>query len=216
MTEPEWLECPSPAQMLEFLRHEAYCRRRPQPSRRKLRLFACACCRRAWPSLGDDGRRAVEVAERYADRRATRAELALALAAVKAGARTGNAGLAAARAASLRGSPDEAAPQAALAGDVRRWGAECAAQAGLVRDVFGNPFRPAPALPPAWASWGGGAIPELARTIYESRAFERLPALADDLEEAGCANAAVLNHCRQAAAEHVRGCWVLDLLLGKE
>jgi hypothetical protein len=216
MTEQEWLEYTNPAEMLEFLRQEAYCRRRPQPSRRKLRLFACACCRRVWPSLSDAGRRAVEVAERYADRRATRHELALAFTAAKAGARTGNAGLAAVRAAVPRGSPDEAAVQAALAGDVRHWVAECAAQAALVRDIIGNPFRPAPFTPLPWARWGAGDFAKRARTIYESRDFARLPALADDLEAGGFAYADVLRHCRQPGVEHVRGCWVLDLLLGKE
>jgi hypothetical protein len=58
-------------------------------------------------------------------------------------------------------------------------------------------------------------VVELARTIYEDRAYEQLPGLAEALEEAGCDNAALLAHCREPG-EHVRGCWVVDLLLGKE
>ncbi len=86
-------------------------------------------------------------------------------------------------------------------------------QAALVRDVFGNPFRPA-AADPAWQTWHAGTIPRLAEGIYQERAFDRLPVLADALEEAGCADPAILAHCREPG-EHVRGCWVVDLLLGK-
>ena len=67
---------------------------------------------------------------------------------------------------------------------------------------------------PSWLSWNDGTIPKLAQAIYDDRAFDRLPILADALEEAGCDNADILNHCRQPG-EHVRGCWVVDLLLNK-
>ena len=59
------------------------------------------------------------------------------------------------------------------------------------------------------------AVPRLASALYEDRAFDRLSLLADALEDAGCADAALLGHCR-GGGEHVRGCWVIDLLLGKE
>ena len=81
----------------------------------------------------------------------------------------------------------------------------------LLRDIFGNPFRPVAADP----KWLTSAVVGLAQAIYEERAFDRMPILADALEEAGCDNADVLNHCRQPG-EHVRGCWVVDLVLGKE
>jgi hypothetical protein len=83
----------------------------------------------------------------------------------------------------------------------------------LLRDIFGNPFRPVPA-DPNWLSWNDGTIPELAQAVYDDRAFDRLPVLADALEEAGCVNADMLAHCR-GPGPHVRGCWVVDLLLGK-
>jgi hypothetical protein len=83
----------------------------------------------------------------------------------------------------------------------------------LLHDVFGNPFRPAP-LDPSWLAWKGGVIRKLAQAIYDDRAFARLPVLADALEDAGCTDAAILGHCR-GPGEHVRGCWVVDLLLGK-
>jgi hypothetical protein len=84
----------------------------------------------------------------------------------------------------------------------------------LLRELFGNPFRPV-MTDPAWRSWNGGALVQLARTIYEEGRFADLPVLADALEDAGCANADVLDHCRRGG-EHVRGCWVLDLLLSNE
>lgn len=59
------------------------------------------------------------------------------------------------------------------------------------------------------------SVGELARTIYDNRAFDLMPQLADVLEEAGCTNANILEHCRQLS-DHVRGCWVVDLILGKE
>jgi len=83
----------------------------------------------------------------------------------------------------------------------------------LLRDIFGNPFRPI-TIAPTWLVWNDGVTRKLAQAIYEERAFDRLPILADALEEAGCANADLLNHCRQPV-EHVRGCWVIDLILGK-
>jgi hypothetical protein len=68
---------------------------------------------------------------------------------------------------------------------------------------------------PAWLAWGDRLIPRLARAIYDERAFDRLPYLADALEEAGCADAALLAHCRRPG-EHLRGCWALDLFVGGE
>jgi hypothetical protein len=88
-----------------------------------------------------------------------------------------------------------------------------AAQTALIRDVLGNPFRPV-TLDPAWLSWNDGTIPKLAQAIYEERAFDRLPILADALEEVGCTDQDMLAHCR-SGGEHVRGCWVIDALLGK-
>jgi hypothetical protein len=213
MTEAQWLACRDPVALLEFLRRQAYARLGRQPGARKLRLFACACCRRAWSALTDERSRwAVEVAERYADRRASRQELARAFLAAKEVAHLDNAAFAAAAACAPQGDADRVAGQAALAGDPRHWAAERAEQAGLVRDLFGNPFLLAPNPEPAW---GAGPVVELARTIYEGRWFDRLPLLADALEAAGCASDELPAHLR-APGPHARGCWGLDLLLGKE
>ena len=89
--------------------------------------------------------------------------------------------------------------------------AEGCAQANFVRDIFGNPFRRV-AVEPRWLTPG---VVELALTIYDQRAFDRMPILADTLQDAGCDNADIVNHCRQSG-EHVRGCWVVDMILGKE
>jgi hypothetical protein len=80
----------------------------------------------------------------------------------------------------------------------------------LLRDFFGNPFRPVTAHP----SWLTSTVVSLAEGIYAERAFDRLPILADALQDAGCENADILTHCR-SDGPHVRGCWVVDLLLGK-
>jgi hypothetical protein len=87
-------------------------------------------------------------------------------------------------------------------------------QARTLRDLFGNPYRPF-ALNPSWLRWKDGALAKMARAIYDQRRFGDLPVLADALEDAGCADTATLGHCR-GGGEHVRGCWVVDLLLGKE
>jgi hypothetical protein len=78
----------------------------------------------------------------------------------------------------------------------------------LLREVLGNPFRPVSTDP----SWLTSRVVSHAEGIYAERAFDRLPILADVLQDAGCKNAAVLAHCR---GPHVRGCWVIDLVLGK-
>jgi hypothetical protein len=90
---------------------------------------------------------------------------------------------------------------------------ELEAQASLLRDIFGTSLR-AVVIDPTWLTWRGHTIPKLAQAIYDECAFDRLPILADALEDAGCDNADILNHCRQPG-EHVRGCWVVDALLGK-
>jgi hypothetical protein len=93
--------------------------------------------------------------------------------------------------------------------------AEERAQADLLRCLFGPLlFRPVP-LFRSWLASNDGTIPKLAQGIYEERAFERLPILGDALEEAGCDDADILTHCR-GPGPHVRGCWLLDLLLAKE
>jgi hypothetical protein len=91
----------------------------------------------------------------------------------------------------------------------------------VMRDIFGNPFRPAPAVGPAWLAWQAGAVPRLARAAYDGGRLPegtldpaRLAVLADALEDAGCADPELLGHLR-GPGPHVRGCWAVDLILGK-
>jgi hypothetical protein len=82
----------------------------------------------------------------------------------------------------------------------------------LLRDIFGNPFRPVTFSP----VWRTDTAVALARQMYESRDFSAMPILADALQDVGCDNEDILSHCRDPKATHVRGCWVVDLVLGKE
>lgn len=84
-------------------------------------------------------------------------------------------------------------------------------QCELLREQFGNPFR----RPTMQNRWFSSDVIGIARGIYEDRAFERMPILADALMDAGCEDERILSHC-QATSEHVRGCWLLDLVLKKE
>jgi hypothetical protein len=168
---------------------------------RKLRLFACACCRRLGHLMEDPlNERAVEVGELYADGLARRREWKKARKAAHLPWRDSF------------GAQDEAlqAVQATLrVTPAGQHGRLC----GLLRDLLGLPPRLAP-VKSSWLHWNGGCVTRLARAIYEERRFEDLPVLADALEEAGCADPAILAHCRQEA-EHIRGCWVVDVLTGQ-
>jgi hypothetical protein len=235
MTESEWHGCTDPRLMLDQVREQA--------SPRRLRLFACACLRAVWPHLSDErSRQAVEVAERYADGLAGDAELD---AAEEAGYEVARAadlrttvsdpGWAAARAAhrvascDAYGAASGAAFIAALcaapwvfepSGAVQHHGDAAARararrqQCELLREVLGNPFRQVAVLP-EWLEWNQRIVERLALHIYREGCFEEMPVLGDALEEAGCRDEAILAHCREGRA-HVRGCWVLDLALGRE
>jgi hypothetical protein len=89
--------------------------------------------------------------------------------------------------------------------------AEQVYQCRLLHDIFGNAFRPITLNP----SWLTPTVKEIAEAIYQERVFDRLLILADALEDAGCDNADILEHCR-GPGPHVLGCWVVDLILGKK
>jgi len=226
--EAEWLKTSDPSRLLQFVmtRHGPLNDQlRLQKLRirdRKLRLYACACCRRFIDLLTDERcRKALEVAERYADGLAGQGEREAALmAAVPVFVRLTGRASAAAQAACITCLHDPAKAADSIAGvsgtaagatkaDFRAF------RCRLLRCLFGNPFRPLPAVDPSWLAWNGGTVAKLAQTIYEERRFADLPILADALEEAGCADATIMTHCR-TQMEHVRGCWVVDLLTGRE
>ncbi len=270
MNESEWLTSVDPAEMLEFIRtpyHQPFEEHQVGVSDRKLRLFACACCRAVWdgapcgrckgtgkesmPVYGDTvcggtaieivrravvvnspctacpgtgriggltdprSRRAVEVAERFADGEATDQELyeshETARAAWNQDISSNPAGLAvycghrnplyAAQRINHPNLKDVPPP---------------ATQAALLRAIVGNPFRPVvkPCTQQAWrCDWLTPTVVRLARTIYLARRWDALPILADALLEADCRNQEIIDHL-QGPGPHCRGCWYLDILLG--
>ena len=232
MTEAEWLACDDPKPMLEFLPGKA--------SERKLRVLAVACCWLVWHLLPDISRRLLETVERYAGEETGPSDLAALFVGyyphqVSAAVLGGNQ---AAEAVYHLGQtwqrPGDLPEQVWYSsGRVARSAAEALAKSmpwresrqregPLLHDIFGPlPFRPVVA-DPAWLSWNDGVVVKLAQVAYEERLLPsghldsaRLTVLADALEEAGCDNQEMLTHLR-GSGPHVRGCWVVDLLLGKE
>jgi hypothetical protein len=104
---------------------------------------------------------------------------------------------------------DAQAPANWLAERRRSMRQEERGQTDLLRDIFGNPFHPV-SIDPRWLTTN---VIDLVCVIYEERAFERLPILADALMDAGCDNDDIIKHCREQRRVHVRGCCVIDLLL---
>jgi hypothetical protein len=196
-------------------------------SDRKLRLFVVAACRRAWGLLNDERSRAVvEAGERFADGAATAEDLRAAYEAAPGGWPAANVATCAGMAnADMAARWVTGSVGALAASGVRKAVARTRAAAGrplcaLLRELFGNPFRPV-TLPPVWLAWQGGTTVRLARSAYDNSTFPsglldnvRLKVLSDALEEAGCADPVILGHLR-SGGEHVRGCHVVDAVLGK-
>ncbi len=218
----EWGDCCDPMKMLKYAARNV--------SERKLRLIAVECCRQIEHLLDQRCVGALDVAERFADGRASPADLA------------------AARSAAYdvyyecddsegRESAADAVESACASEDLEEyvhhamWVVLNLAGIGmprplmkakrrlvklafvqLLRDVIGDPFRPV-IVEPSWLKWENGTVVKMAQHIYDYRQFSLLPVLSDALEEAGCCEEQIIKHCR-LEARHVRGCWVLDVLLG--
>jgi hypothetical protein len=193
MTEKEWLTCNDPRKLAEPLRRSA--------SDRNNRLFACAFWQ--WESIAKSQ---------------CELNLSQALHYAESWAETGT-------------RPPLPFPEgfgwhpllANYASDATNWTIRnkrgfittdpdraAESQVAFLRDIFGNPFRPI-TVDPAWLT---STVLALAQGIYDDRAFDRMPILADALQDAGCDNDDILTHCR-GTGPHVRGCWVVDLVLGK-
>jgi len=213
MTEAEWLVSADRQAMFRVVRARSHSR--------KCRLFAVACCRAITPPLPDPRScRAIEVAERHADGLATNEEL------TRASKQAGDAHAIAVQQWGKEGAclewgaefvawphPCNAAENVSWAVVNCRKGHEAPdypAQADFIRDIFGNPFRPVTFEP----EWRTSAVIALAEGIYQEGAFDRLPILADALQDAGCQNEDILSHLR-GQGPHVKGCWLVDLLIGK-
>jgi hypothetical protein len=194
-------------------------------SKRKLNLFGAACCRRHWSVLQIAIRELLIEFEEALDQRGDPEQWSalcesLCWLADRAACRLN----AAPTADRLHTAAAEAVCELVAYGGSRHrtgWIAqsffaeldptEVPHQAHLLRDVFGNPFRPVTFDP----SWRTSTAMSLARQMYESREFSAMPILADALQDAGCEHPDVLTHCRDPKGVHVRGCWVVDLVLGK-
>jgi len=210
MTEAEWLALTDPGLMLTYLDRMYYLD--AGVTDRKLRLFACACCRRIWHMLDEAAcKKAVEVAERFADGEASKQEMENARAAAwDAGWDSSWSAFPPAWAATS--NVHEAAAKASETARHGTLSAERHEQARLLQDIFGHLFSPL-ADDPALLRKDPSVV-ALAKQIYEGRAFDLMPQVGDLLMESGCDNQSLLAHCH-SQNQHVRGCWVIDLLLGK-
>lgn len=231
MTEAEWLACADPFRMLRLLHPRSV-------SARKYRLIGAACCRRVWLVRADAGcRDAAAALERFADgpgEEADRTALAeawgverpangmsggrvsqnLAIRCIYAAAQPPNAWWTAHWTA-------EAWLDCAGAGGGEAREREAAVVAHLLRDIIANPFRPTPFLPAAVLAWNDRTVPRLAQAAYDERHLPEgtldtghLAILADALLDAGCEDEGLLPHLR-SDGPHLRGCWAVDLILGK-
>jgi hypothetical protein len=236
MTEDEWLANSRPTGMLLYIRAKA--------SARKSLLFECACCRNVWTLLDAEDRDAISSAESNSDNPEVLRELdsrlepdrvaALSMAGLHdesvnenlarlltgrttirlrlfgKGYAIGSVAFETARLSTLA-EPRIAGIEGKPFISPSETGSEEKRQADLVRDIFDNPFRPVIVDP----RWRTSDVLGLARAMYEARTFDRMPILADALMDAGCSDEQILSHCR-GDGPHVRGCWVVDLVLGKE
>ncbi len=218
MSETEWLAQTDPNALLTFLLWQG------RISERKRRLFACACCRPFLCLAADERpRAALDAAEDHADGCTSAEALYRArLEAHRARRAQPGSSLAwqACRLAEVASSEHAyytAPAEAARLGNRLAPGqvplAEPTGQCSVLRDVAGSPFRAA-RIDPAWLTWNDATVSRLAHAIYRERVFYRLPILADALQEAGCSDALLLDHLR-AGEVHTRGCWWLDLILGR-
>lgn len=221
MTEEEWITSDDPERMLKFLYERG--------TDRQYRLFAVACARDELEHARKTGRcfnfgeepreiekmfwdpvrgyeAAILGAEAWADGRGIAYTWSSHW---FVGWGKGIDGVKDIAYAALGHDPDGlvAIPPAQIADTIRGYQTN---PAHYLRDIFGNPFRPV-AFDPEWRT---STVVAVARGMYENRDFSPIPLLADALQDTGCENETILNHCRSAGS-HVRGCWVLEMILGK-
>lgn len=238
MTPDEWRSCEDPMPMLEFLSGTK------KASSRKLRLFAVAICRRVWPLLVEErSRAAVETAEAFADGAVPTGDRRMARTAALEVIQQRNAGYgpsfgssalrsAASAAYHVLGKPASDAARICSqqvrqatahyavperpAHPLDTWNAiateEGKEHCRILRDLF-EPFHVVQ-LNSAVRQWNDEAIPKMAQDIYQRGRWSDMHILANALADAGCADREMLAHCR-SPEPHARGCWVVDLLLGK-
>ncbi len=224
MTEAGWLACSDPDWLLEPTNHIFH--------KRKTGLWAAACCRRAWHLLPNIHREVLVAAEVSCERLdhlvgvvddeirkvafpywpyPTFTSEREAVGLLSGGShRSAVEQVATALTCEEIGCTPNPTQKELQARYWAAWKRHQGIHADLLRDVIGNPYRPAKCHP----DWLTSDVLALARGIYEERAFDRMPILADALQDAGCDNDDILNHCRDHGT-HVRGCWGIDLILDK-
>jgi hypothetical protein len=264
MTKEAWFNIEKPDAMLKFLQRYAKSRwldrfssRKSPLSDRQLRLFICGCCHRLWPLLDEQSQDAVNLAERYADEKATIEDLrnisaqvltlpgvrwwrgwrskvftyqmqdpydwaqGMACAAITDPDRLWSQAL---RVAGLDGVLSLCVEE--KEGELRvgpldaqdlyhSWIPASPSPSVILRDIVGNPFWIKPSASTVWLTWNNEIVVKLAKSIDSESHFQHMTILGDALEEAGCDNQEILQHCRQQQS-HVRGCWVIDWCLGKK
>lgn len=216
MNELEWLTTDSPQKVMSKLQYNGI-------SERKMRLAICAIARMSWDRINaQECRRAVEVAERYADNYSFTEELIFAHHAALRALRRENTPI-------HRLAFSCTCAEFSMAQGLDKWFTAsrllAPRQADVLRDIFSNPWRPVrlgrPVQEGDWTcfdigamlAWKDGTVPKMAGAIYDHGRWGQMPILADALEEAGCQDEAILQHCRNSSP-HVRGCFVIDMLTG--
>jgi hypothetical protein len=209
MTEAEWFACTDPTIMLEHLKSSA--------AERSLRLFGCGVCRMNWHLVsGEQIKSVIEVVERFVERSATKQELEAARTTAedsKINFLANEAWAAAWVAWVAQSAAGESVKAVEWVRATRRrnewkgshWDEDPLGQSRLLRDIFGNPFRPLPPRPEA--------ITPLADEIYAG-CWDKMPLLGEWLQERGYWSEG--EHCLDPHIHHVKGCWVVDWVLGKE
>jgi hypothetical protein len=197
MTEEKWREGKAPTAMLDFLL------RRKRASNRKLRLLVCGLSRiagvysamRTIIDSTEDTTEASQVKKLIEEARQTNAYREV---------------------TKWLNTLDLPLMTSCIVGTQQK--REHGPRAELVREVFDNPFRPATIKPACRTP----TVASLARAAYEERQLPsghlesaRLAVLADALEDAGCTEESILAHLR-SPGPHVRGCWAVDLILGRD
>jgi len=220
MTEAEWSQCDSFVALLSYLQRQVGVLRTKR-GRRKIWLFIAACLGSSWRLLSHEGRAVVALLERHADVTSSQVEFKASQEVMFAEYKATIASSKSAREKlrewlafaiwqlTIPRNSQEAVKalyqwEAQIIRSLKEWHRF----AHLIREIFGNPFRPV-AVDPGWLT---PKVVTLAHTIYDKRAFDRLPVLADALEDAGCHETDIFDHCRRPGV-HVRGCWVVDLVL---
>jgi hypothetical protein len=230
MTEAEWLACTGSDDWQLFTHDMQECLK-GRGSYRKLTLFAFACCHRINPAFTDfRSVRALQVAERFLEGSASEEEWWAAyreskvvgaefqeilnrVGVLSPGEPSGAANLIDTAVVLSHSDCDYVQVVCYIAKHAQGLADETQErcwQAQILCDILGEQEPP----PELKSSWYTDTAVSLAREMYDSRDFTKMRYLGDALEDAGCANETVLNHCRSGGA-HVRGCWIVDLLTGR-